>query len=51
MKKHIWLKWVDLNYRMSQSKCDALPLGYIPTPCPYIISQKELFVNNLMQIC
>lgn len=25
-----WQGWQDLNLRMSQSKCDALPLGYTP---------------------
>ena len=28
---HIWLGRVDSNHRMSESKSDALPLGYNPT--------------------
>lgn len=29
-----WQGWQDLNLRMSQSKCDALPLGYTPVFLP-----------------
>ena len=27
---YFWLGWLDSNQRMPQSKCGALPLGYIP---------------------
>ena len=41
----LWQGWQDSNLRMSQSKCDALPLGYTP-----VYMQKSFMPDKYVHI-